>query len=542
MAEMLNDLNPIKVAEDIWWVGYADNISGFSNNPYLIIDKHEAVLIDPGPAHLLFKEIIFSKIKQLINPEKIKFIIVHHPDPDICGLIPYIEKLLHPDCLILCTPRTSLFIPYYGIRKNFLMIGDGDILKLSSGRKLIFYHLPYLHFAGNMATYDTKTKSIFTSDIFAAFDKNWQFYADKSYLDKIKVFLEHYTDSKDALKMAYNLFKNLDIERILPQHGAIIKDNIPLFINELLNIEPAKMLNKEEKVPDEKTLRKIILETLEDLNIQLENINLSEPFNTDKILREIGKKGSNILFNFILSITEKTKKLKLTNPFLNGKIHDAEQLSFIATNNLLEKIRNKVLTQITEGETSNQIFVDVKTGAIKIKSNVMFIDIRKYNYICEHKSLNEILTLLTKEFEAIISIIQKFNGTVNKIMGDGLLVYFRDKNLNNWLEASYLIHKKIKNMNLPPVGIGCEYGEVILGDIGDSLKIDFTLIGKPVNYAARFSNNADEFEVCISKKVYSILSPHDKENLKKYFKKSPISIKLKEHDTKIEGFKLTLNG
>ncbi len=89
--ENLDDTKAIKITEDIWWIGFADFEAGFSNNPYLLIDNDEAVLFDPGPGHPIFRDIILQKIQQVIDPKKIKYIVVHHADPDLCGLIPFIE-------------------------------------------------------------------------------------------------------------------------------------------------------------------------------------------------------------------------------------------------------------------------------------------------------------------------------------------------------------------------------------------------------------------------------------------------------------------
>ncbi|MBT3224480.1 MAG: diguanylate cyclase, partial [Proteobacteria bacterium] len=88
MADLLDDQNAVEVAEGIWWLGFADYEAGFSNNPYLLVSGDEAVLFDPGPGSPFFLDIILHKIRQVIDPEKVRYIVVHHQDPDLCALIP----------------------------------------------------------------------------------------------------------------------------------------------------------------------------------------------------------------------------------------------------------------------------------------------------------------------------------------------------------------------------------------------------------------------------------------------------------------------
>ncbi|MBI5416638.1 hypothetical protein HZA55_01620 [Candidatus Poribacteria bacterium] len=126
---------------------------------------------------------------------------------------------------------------------------------MKSGRKIKFYHTPYVHFAGSMVTYDTKSKALFSSDIFAAFDRQWKLYADKSYVELAKNFLISYVWGKEPLLYVYKKFK---IKIILPQHGGIIKDNINDFINILKQITQGRLLEELNNKPTKKQKKKIL--------------------------------------------------------------------------------------------------------------------------------------------------------------------------------------------------------------------------------------------------------------------------------------------
>ena len=75
-TEKLNDEQPIEIADGIYWIGFADFEAGFSNNPYLVTDGNEAVLFVPGPGHPVFRDIVYSKIRQIIDPANIRYIVV----------------------------------------------------------------------------------------------------------------------------------------------------------------------------------------------------------------------------------------------------------------------------------------------------------------------------------------------------------------------------------------------------------------------------------------------------------------------------------
>ncbi len=229
----------VRGTEDIYWIGFGDPEAGFSNNPYLIVDGDEAVLIDPGSRADEHYSIVKRKVEEVVDPKKIKYMIVHHQDPDLCASLPLFEEIVSPDVKIIAQVRTSLFVPYYGTKREIIAVDDGDTLELSSGRKLVFVTTPYVHFAGSMVTYDTKTKTLFSSDIFAAFSLNWTLYADENeyYIEAFKAFTEPYIGCKKPLLSALEKASKVPIERICPQHGSIIDKDIEKYIEAAKNLD-----------------------------------------------------------------------------------------------------------------------------------------------------------------------------------------------------------------------------------------------------------------------------------------------------------------
>jgi flavorubredoxin len=238
------DYNPeeavlVRGTDDIYWVGFADEKAGFSNNPYLIVDKDEAILIDPGSRLPEHYNTVKRKVESVIDLKKIKYMIVNHQDPDLCASLPLFAEEADPNVKIISQLRTSLFLPYYGVTSEIIPVEDGDTLTLQSGRVLTFITTPYVHFAGSMVVYDEKTKTLFSSDIFAAFSINWTLYADESeyYIEAFKAFTEPYIGCKKPLLSALEKTSKVPIERICPQHGSIIDKDIDKYLEAAKNLE-----------------------------------------------------------------------------------------------------------------------------------------------------------------------------------------------------------------------------------------------------------------------------------------------------------------
>lgn len=493
MSQKLTDQYPVEVCKNIWWIGFSDYESGFSNNPYLIDDGDEAVLIDPGPGHPVFRDIILQKIQYVTNPKKIRYIIVHHQDPDLCGLIPYLEKYCHPDLVIICHPRTALFLPYFGIRKQLLPVGDGDELLLSSGRRLVFHYIPYLHFSGNMASFDSSSSTLFTSDIFAVFNREWSLYADQSFLPLAQDFMEYYFCSKDALLYAYEVFSRLKPKLIVPQHGGIIRQELVNdFLELLYKAEPGQALYElMNKTDQRKTMGLLELAG----NWYHEWTGLDQIFESyDELLDAAMEQGPSTVSLLLDLLSRQAKRLKIKNPLYQKKTHSSSSIHSTSSHTMLSAVRKKFLTaQYGLKEDEFELGAHLNEGFISFKRTVavMFVDIRKFTKWCADKDSQVVFSMLNQHQAVVTDIIERYSGQVNKYLGDGILAYFTSEKASQCARAAIAIHEKIDELKLLKVGVGCDFGEVMIGDMGELNRLDYTLLGAPVNYASRMCDLSD---------------------------------------------------
>ncbi len=248
---------PIEIGDHIYWVGFDEKMSNFHCNPYLVIEGDQAVLIDAG-SRPDFAVVMMKILQTGISPEQIVALIYHHPDPDLCGSMSnMVDICANTELRILSEPDNNIFLSYYIEREKceiLKSIDEYDFTFSFSGRVLQFFKTPYAHTAGSFVTYDKKTKTLFTSDLFGSMSKQWDLFIQldddcyvcrdydhcidqKGYcpLQDILEFHKKVIPSEKALKYAMDVIGRLDVQVIAPQHGSIFtkKKDIDFLIERL---------------------------------------------------------------------------------------------------------------------------------------------------------------------------------------------------------------------------------------------------------------------------------------------------------------------
>jgi flavorubredoxin len=120
--------------------------------------------------------------------------------------------------------NTARLIRHYGLKSSLYVVDNQDYkIILKSGRELEFIHAPFLHSPGAIVTYDKKTKTLFSGDIFGGVSKEWSLFEDDNLLENMKNFHQLYMPSNKILKSFLNKLDAYEIDRILPQHGSVIE-------------------------------------------------------------------------------------------------------------------------------------------------------------------------------------------------------------------------------------------------------------------------------------------------------------------------------
>lgn len=147
----------------------------------------------------------------------------------------------------------------------------------------------------------------------------------------------------------------------------------------------------------------------------------------------------------------------------------------------------------------------------KRELTILISDVRNFTTMTEKSDPLELIALLDDYLAAMTEIIFKYNGIVDKFIGDGILAYWGaftpDHNhAKEAAQAALEMIEKVKELNMHwvaqgkgpiAIGIGVNTGTVIFGNIGRGKKIEFTVIGDPVNLAARLESLNKEFHTSI---------------------------------------------
>jgi PleD family two-component response regulator/glyoxylase-like metal-dependent hydrolase (beta-lactamase superfamily II) len=199
------------------------------------MDGDEGVLIDPG-SPLDFDQVRRS-VESLIALSRISLVVVHDEDPDLCASVPQFFQagLVAPIALHW---RTGTLVSHYGISNEFYVVNEKSWeWSFASGRKLLFLPAPYCHFAGAIMAYDSLTRTLFSGDLFGSLGVSPGLFADQEYHEKMRCFHEHYMPSREVVVPVMDSILHLELDRIAPQHGQIIQDDIQSFILELRNLK-----------------------------------------------------------------------------------------------------------------------------------------------------------------------------------------------------------------------------------------------------------------------------------------------------------------
>ena len=209
------------------------------------------------------------------------------------------------------------------------------------------------------------------------------------------------------------------------------------------------------------------------------------------------------------------KRVVLQNPLLRGhRLLEREQFR----GNRIKKMFSRFVTQqvaesLIECEDIEQI---VKGDSRKV--TCLFCDIRGFTPYAEVTAPSKLFKLLNAHFGEIIDIVFKYEGTIDKFIGDSVMVVFgaplpqEDQELRA-VRCAIDIQKRVvevnaKNKDATPihVGISLNTGKVAAGFLGNDRRMDYTVLGDTVNTASHLERFAEPGQIVMGPETASAVA------------------------------------
>ncbi|MBW2178188.1 MAG: adenylate/guanylate cyclase domain-containing protein [Deltaproteobacteria bacterium] len=161
--------------------------------------------------------------------------------------------------------------------------------------------------------------------------------------------------------------------------------------------------------------------------------------------------------------------------------------------------------------------LNVEKGGTNRVATVMFVDIRDFTAMSEDIPAAEILQMLNEYYEKIVDIVFTHEGTVDKFIGDAIMVIWgapvaHDDDPARAVRAAIDIRRELVDFNKQRVsvgkreikiGVGINTGKVVAGYIGSSQTMSYSVVGDTVNTAARLCSAAKAGEIIVSEMTHT---------------------------------------
>ena len=259
---------------------------------------------------------------------------------------------------------------------------------------------------------------------------------------------------------------------------------------------------------------------------------------------------------------------------IQKKIADDAKAEALTKSEEVAKISNQ-LAKYLSPQIHEQIFSGKQSAEVKSnrkKLTVFFSDIVNFTDISDELESEEMTNLLNFYLNEMSQIALKFGGTIDKFIGDALMIFFGDPEskgpqedakqciqmalemqdlmtqLSDYWSKNYSLKKDLK------IRIGINTGFCTVGNFGSLDRIDYTAIGSTVNLASRLESMSDPGSILVSEDTFALVNnffsfENPKEVKVKGFLRSIKCYKLQKEDTSKEdifsisgkGFQISIN-
>jgi flavorubredoxin len=227
--------------------------AGVQSNQFLVIDGDESALIDPG-GNLTFSR-LYVHAGRYTRVKDLKYVIASHQDPDVVASVN--KWLVGTSCKVVIARVWERFLPHFLAPGNYdderiITIPDEGMNIVLGSHVIRALPAHFLHSVGNFHFYDTASKILFSGDMGASVggDENpGEPVSDfEAHIANMLPFHQRYMVNNRVCRLWANMARELDLEWIVPQHGAPFRGQevIVQFLEWVAELECGTDLMKQE--------------------------------------------------------------------------------------------------------------------------------------------------------------------------------------------------------------------------------------------------------------------------------------------------------
>ncbi|MBU4492076.1 MAG: AAA family ATPase [Euryarchaeota archaeon] len=183
-----------------------------------------------------------------------------------------------------------------------------------------------------------------------------------------------------------------------------------------------------------------------------------------------------------------------------------------------EKLK-RIQRYLPKGLTEKVLAQKDKIEGERKQVTIMFCDMQGFTPLTEKLGPEDTFSLMDQVYEILIHKVHQYEGTVNELRGDGILALFGapialEDAPYQAIRASIAIHREIARFNekqksvrkIPPVflRIGINSGAVVVGSVGNDLRVQFTAAGDTINMAARMEGLAEPGTTYVTEETFRL--------------------------------------
>jgi class 3 adenylate cyclase/CheY-like chemotaxis protein len=238
---------------------------------------------------------------------------------------------------------------------------------------------------------------------------------------------------------------------------------------------------------------------------------LTKPVNQSELLARVASLAR--IKRYQDTIKRQSDELAAWNQELEARVDD--QVSQIERMGRLRRFLSPQLAELIV-DSGDESFLESHRREIV----VVFCDLRGFTPFAEASEPEEVMRVLEQYFEALGDLIFRFEGTLERFAGDGLMVFFNDPvrcddGPARAIRMAVAMRSRVRGLAEAwsreghdlALGIGISQGYATLGRIGFDGRHDYAAIGSVTNRASRLCDQAEPWQILVTERVFSTAGP-----------------------------------